>query len=46
MVVLNGVKKGEATWVAIMVDPSGSCSIKGEAILVKIKSENGARAKK
>ena len=42
IVVLKGVKNGEATCVAIMLEPSGSCRISGNATLLKIKSENGA----
>ena len=40
---LNGIKKGEATSIAIMLLPIGKLAIKGAASLVYISSENGKR---
>jgi len=42
-VVLNGVKNGDATWVAIIVEPSGSWAINGSATIEKICWANGTR---
>ena len=38
---LNGIKKGDATSIAIMLLPSGNLDIKGSASCVYITSENG-----
>jgi hypothetical protein len=45
-VVLKGVRNGDATCVAIIVAPSGSCAISGSATLVKITCANGTRQMK
>jgi hypothetical protein len=43
---LKGVRNGDATCVAIMLVPAGSCAMRGPATVVKIQSANGTRQMK